>query len=153
MKVEPNHIGRVQYEDRFKQPLLFDGMNIGKMYPTDIDAITEYHDMLYMIMEVKREGVPLNRGQTTALIRLVNAVQETGRTAVLFICRHDIADPSQPIFLKDTIITEAYFKGDWYDLNPRTALYAWNYAMDWARRKEDKERYKSGTEFSSYPFS
>ena len=136
MEIKATDIARVQYEDRFKQPILFEGMTCGKIYPTDIDAITEYHDRLYIIMEVKREGVPLNCGQTTALMRMVDVVQQTGRTGVLFICRHNIEDSSQPIFLKDTIVTEVYYKGQWEELTPRTALDAWEYAIENEKRKE-----------------
>ena len=136
MKFKLTDIARVQNEKRFKQPILFDGMNLGKMYPTDIDAFTEYHNWFFMIMEVKGEGVPLNYGQTTALIRLTDTICKADKTAVLFICRHSVENTSQPIFLKDTTVTEVYYCGQWYTLSPRSASEAYMYAMDWARRHE-----------------
>ena len=67
---------------------------------------------------------------------MVDAIQQSGRTAVLFICRHNIEDPAQPILLRDTIVTEAYYNGGWENLTPRTALEAWEYAIKNEKRKE-----------------
>ena len=136
MKFKLTDIARIQNEGRFKQSLLFDGMNIGKMYPTDIDAFTEYHNWFFVIMEVKGKGVPLNHGQTTALMRLTDTLCKAEKTAVLFICRHSVADESRPIFLKDTVVTEVYYCGQWYTLSARSALEAYQYAMNWAINKE-----------------
>ena len=135
MRFKLTDIARIQNEDRFKQPILFDGMTFGNIYPTDIDAVTEYHGWFFIFMEVKGKGTPLNQGQTTALVRLVDTICQTGKTAILFICRHNVTDSSKPIFLKDTEITEVY-DGQWQKLEPRSALDAWEYAMNWARNKE-----------------
>ena len=53
----------VQNYERFRQPLLFDGLQKGKIYPTDIDAVLEYKDILWIIVEVKHKGVPITCGQ------------------------------------------------------------------------------------------
>ena len=136
MKFKLTDIARVQNEERFKQPLLFDGMNVGKMYPTDIDAFTEYHDWFFITMEVKGAGVPLNYGQTTALERLTDTILKANKTSILFICRHNVTDSTRPIFLKDTTVTEIYYCGVWYTVSPRSALEAYQYAMDWAQAIE-----------------
>lgn len=141
MKFKASDIARIQYEDRFKQPILFDGMTVDRIYPTDIDAFTEYHNKFFVFMEVKGNNVPLSYGQTIALQRLVDTIEEAGKYAVLFICRHSIEDRSMPIFLKDTEVTEVYYQREWHTLEPRTALDAWDYAMSWARRKEEQERW------------
>ena len=140
MKFKATDVARIQNEERFKQPLLFDGMCIGKMYPTDIDAITEYHNWFFIIMEVKGEGVPLNYGQTTALQRLVDTIEEANKVAVLYICRHNVSDSTKPIFLKDTMVTEAYYGGQWHNVIPLTAGEEWHSAMDWAMEEEREGR-------------
>lgn len=136
MKFKITDIARISNEDRFKQPILFDEMTFGNIYPTDIDAITEYHNWFFIFMEVKGEGVPLNRGQTTALMRLTDTICKADKSAVFFVCRHNVKDPTQPIFLKDTEVSEAYYCGQWHTLEPRTALEAWKHAMNWAKDKE-----------------
>ena len=129
-------IGKVKYEERFKQPLLFEGMTFDKIYPTDIDAITEYHNHFFIIMEVKGEGVPLSYGQLTALQRIVDALQDAKKDAVLFVCRHNVEDRTKPVLLRDTIVSEAYYNRQWYKIQPKTAGEVWFYAMERARRKE-----------------
>lgn len=137
MKFNITDIARISNEDRFKQPILFDGMTFRNIYPTDIDAVTEYHNWFFIFMEVKGIGVPLNRGQTTALTRLSDTIYQAGKTAVLFVCRHNVTDPTQPIFLRDTEVTEVYYDRQWHTVEPRTALEAWEYAMNWVRNKEE----------------
>ena len=137
----------IDFADRFRQPLLFEGMNIGKMYPTDIDAMTEYHDRLFIFMEVKYGDTPTNYGQFTALERTASALQETGRDAIVLICRHSVEDRTKPVLLKDTIVTNAFYKGEWYDADtPMTAGDTWKNLMNWAIRKEN------GYEENSNPF-
>ena len=131
--------GIIQYQDRFNQPLLFQGMIYDKICPTDIDAITEYHNRFFIVMEVKYRDAPLSYGQETALQRMVDAIQESKRTAVLFICRHDISDRTRPILLKDTILTDAYYDKQWYKPKAKTAGEAWIYAMRWAKSREDRK--------------
>ena len=107
-----------------------------RICPTDIDAFTEYHNRFFVIMEVKRGDAPLSYGQATALVRIVDALQDAGKDAVLYVCRHDIADCSRPVYLKDTIVTDAYWKRSWHKTKPKRALDVWNYTMHWAKLRE-----------------
>ena len=111
-------------------------MAFNKIYPTDIDAITEYHNRLFIIMEVKGEDVPLCFGQITALTRMVDALQDSKKDAILFICRHQVKEASQPIILKDTVVSEVYWNKQWYKIKPKPAGEAWFYALQYARKKE-----------------
>lgn len=128
--------GIIQFQDRFNQPLLFQGMTFDKICPTDIDAFTEYHNRFFIIMEVKYQDAPLSYGQETALSRLVDAIQESHRIAVLFICRHQVSDRSKPILLKDTMVTDAYYNHQWWKVKPRRTDEVWHYAMQWAKNRE-----------------
>lgn len=126
----------MQYDDRFRQPLLFEGMAYNNIYPTDIDAITEYHNRLFIIMEVKGEGVPLCYGQITALTRMVDALQDAEKEAILFVCRHNVLDSKKPVILKDTTVEDVYWNRRWHKIKKKTAGEAWLYAMQYARKKE-----------------
>lgn len=128
--------GIIQYQDRFNQPLLFQDMTFDKICPTDIDAFTEYHNKFFIIMEVKYHDAPLSYGQETALQRLVDAIQESNRIAVLFICRHQISDRSKPVLLKDTMVTDAYYNKQWWKMKPKSTNAVWHYAMQWAKDRE-----------------
>ena len=127
----------IDHADRFKQPLLFEDMTIGKMYPTDIDAMTEYHDRLFIFMEVKYADTQASYGQITALERMANALQETDRDLIVFICRHEIEDRTKPVLLKDTVVTDAYFKHTWYVSDGQLTMgEVWKQCMEWAMAKE-----------------
>lgn len=126
----------IQCQGRFNQPLLFEGMVYNRICPTDIDAFTEYHNWFFIIMEVKYQDAAMSYGQSTALQRLVDAIQESGRTGILFVCRHQISDSSEPILLKDTMVTDVYYEKQWRKIQPKRTGNAWEYAMRWARNKE-----------------
>lgn len=130
--------GIIQYQDRFNQPLLFQDMTFDRICPTDIDAFTEYHNWFFIIMEVKYQDATMSYGQSTALQRLVDAIQESNRTGILFVCRHQVSDRSKPILLKETMVTDAYYEKQWRRLQPRKTQDAWNYAMAWAKNKENR---------------
>ena len=138
MEYTDENRSQIQYIDCFKQPLLFEGMLVNKIYPTDIDAFTEYHNKLFIVMEVKGENVPLNYGQSTCLCRIVDALADAGKTAILYICRHTVKDKTQPIYLKDTIVTKAYYKGCWYDVKSKKAIELWTDTINLAKRLEEQ---------------
>lgn len=128
--------GIIQYQDRFNQQLLFQDMTFDKICPTDIDAFTEYHNWFFIIMEVKYQDAPLSYGQETALQRLVDAIQESNRIAVLFVCRHKVSDRAKPVLLKDTMVTDAYYNKQWWKMKPKSTNAVWHYAMQWAKDRE-----------------
>ena len=133
---------KVQYLDRFKQPILFEGMIFQKISPTDIDCFNEYHGRFWLFMEVKQGNAPFGGGQRKSLERTVDQIQKSGADAVLFIARHNTPTPN-PVTLKtDSICAEAYFKGQWYQIKPKTAGDAWEYAMNWAKDWEIYEAYE-----------
>lgn len=138
MEYTDENRSKIQYIDRFKQPLLFEGMLFNKIYPTDIDAFTEYHNKVFIVMEVKGENVPLNYGQSTCLCRIVDAIADAGKSAILYICRHTVEDKTQPIYLKDTIVTEAYYKGRWYKVKSKKAVDVWTNTINWAKQLEEQ---------------
>lgn len=139
MEIKPNNDrAHIDFADRFKQPILFEGLTIGKMYPTDIDAMTEYHNRLFIFMEVKYENTALGYGQQTALERLADAIQSTGKDALVLVCRHTVEDRTKPVMLRDTLVTSAYFKGAWYvSLEGVLTDKVWRDAMQWAMDKEE----------------
>lgn len=67
----------------------FRGMRFGNVTPTDIDAFFEFDDELFVLFETKHIGRNLPRGQRLGLQRLVDAVADSGREAILLIGEHD----------------------------------------------------------------
>lgn len=132
--------GKVQYDARFKQPVLFDGMTFNKITPTDIDAITEYHDRFFFIVELKYQDEEMSEGQARCLKRLVDAIEQSSdeRDAILVVCSHNVSDTRHSVFLKDAYIKKAYWKGGWVDVHKRVTVgEAWTQSMNWAKDKEN----------------
>lgn len=121
---------------RFTQPILFKGLEAtGGICPTDIDAITEYHDKLYIITEVKKEGTSISKGQTLCLTRLIDALEASGRVARLCICLHD-TDASEDVLLADTKVVLIYYNHIWHKVEKDVSFGdAWKYWINWAKQK------------------
>lgn len=68
----------------------FSGLRFGKITPTDIDAMLEFNDRLFVLIEGKRVGAPLSFGQRLALERLTDALHAPPRRiATVVIVDHD----------------------------------------------------------------
>lgn len=104
--------GTPQRLDVMKQVVNFEGLRIsGNITPTDIDGFFEIHGETFVFFEVKLEGAQLPKGQSLALTRLVDYLQQAGRDAVLFVCTHRVRDTSQQIMAQDLTVTKVYYKG------------------------------------------
>lgn len=120
---------------RFTQPILFKGLEtVGGICPTDIDAITEYHDKLYIIVEVKKEGASISKGQVLCLTRLIDALEASGRIAILCICLHN-TDASEDVLLADTRVALTYYHHTWRKIEKDISFgNAWKYWINWAKQ-------------------
>lgn len=99
---------------RKKQIVDFCGIRYGAATPTDLDAFIEKNDKLFMFFEFKHRTAKLSNGQELAYVRIVDALEETSRKAVLFICRHEIDDPEMDIDAATTVVDKYYFEKKWY---------------------------------------
>ena len=80
--------GKQHSPDRAQQERDFSALRYGKITPTDIDAIIEYHDKGYIIIEVKLAGIDVQYGQYLALVRLCDDLQKNKPT-ILILARHN----------------------------------------------------------------
>ena len=139
MIYDDSNRGLIQCQGRIKQLIEFAGMPIGPIGLTDIDATCEYHNTLWVFMEVKKKGREIDdaKGQEVWYLRTINAIDRSGKDAVLYVCEHSVEDPRRPILLKDTEVTKAYWKGRWYSPpRPINAKQVFDHAIDFARRME-----------------
>lgn len=139
MNYDDSNRGLIQCQGRAKQLIEFAGMPIGPIGLTDIDATCEYHNTLWVFMEVKKKGREIDdsKGQEVWYTRTINAIDRSGKDAVLYVCEHSVEDPRRPILLKDTEVTKAYWKGRWYSPpRPINAKQVFDHAIDFARRME-----------------
>jgi len=77
----------IRSRSNLAQVINFSGLKFGSMYPSDIDAIIEVRDKLWIVIEVKHGDAEPPFGQRLMLERLVDALSEH-RQAILFLANH-----------------------------------------------------------------
>ena len=83
-------------------------MQWGTITPTDIDAIVDYQNKIWIIYEVKMVGKDVPYGQRLALMRLIQNAKNSGKHGCAMIVEHNVTDPHNNVFLKDCIVREMY---------------------------------------------
>lgn len=99
-----------------KQLIDFQGLNVDDhIYPTDIDALIEYHDSEYILLEVKYKGARVPYSQRIAMQRMIDDFAKIGKSAIAIIGEHAITDPNQLIVAADCAVREVYYgsEGIW----------------------------------------
>lgn len=112
MEYKDNNRGKIQFRDRARQIVDFSGMRYGKITPTDIDGLIEYHSIgAYALFEFKLEGCDIPLGQMRALTEIVDDLNKVGKLACLFICEHNAENPEQDIVAAEAKVKAIYYKG------------------------------------------
>lgn len=114
--------GLIQNRERARQIIAYDGLQFKRrITPTDIDGYFEYDDKVFVFYELKYGNAYPPKGQLLALKRIVKAITETGRKAVLFICSHSVGDPDKDIDAANATVTSLYMGGEMMRGDGRTA--------------------------------
>lgn len=93
-----------------KQLIDFQGLDLdGGLYPTDIDAIIEYHDMEYILVEVKYKNKRVPYSQKLALQRMIEDFTKAGKRAIALIAEHYESDPRKPVVAANCRVRELYY--------------------------------------------
>ena len=92
------------------------------LLPTDIDGLIEWRDKAYIIIEVKKEGTPLHRGQKLAIERMVRDFQRLGKEACAILVMHNVFDVQKSVFVAEHRVTAVYNGKAWRQ--PKTACSA-----------------------------
>ena len=98
----------IQNMDRFRQPIIFTGLNFGNIFPTDIDGMIEYKNKSYLFFEIKYREKEVPFGQKLALERLVNDTSEKKHSIALII-QHDERDTNKGVVVKNCFVREVYY--------------------------------------------
>lgn len=101
-------MSKILYTERMKQLIDFNGMDYGKIYPTDIDGMIEYKNIAYLYYEVKYGNKEVPFGQKLALERLVEDARKVGKKAIAIVAEHDIEDVKANVILADCNVREVY---------------------------------------------
>lgn len=93
-----------------KQLIDFQGLELdGGIYPTDLDALIEYHDAEYILIELKFEKAKVPYGQRLALQRMVDDFTKAGKRAIALVAEHYDSDPRKPVIAANCKVRELYY--------------------------------------------
>ena len=103
----------IENRERFNQFIDYSGLTFGTLHPTDIDGVLEYRNKGFILFEVKMNNVWMPQGQRIALTRITDALAMS-KPAILFVARHNVLDPRVDVDASRCIVTEYYYKGQWW---------------------------------------
>lgn len=98
------------------------------LYPTDIDALIEYHDMEYILVEVKYKNKRVPYSQKLAIQRMIEDFTKAGKRAIALVAEHYESDPRKPVVAANCKVRELYYGEEcqWrapaYELTVRQAV-------------------------------
>ena len=106
--------GVIKYVARAQQINDFSGMLLGKITPTDIDAVIEYQDKAYIFIEIKYKDKDLPYGQRLALERLANDTIKAGKKSIVLVAEHEVENTHQSVDTAQCRIRKYYFNNQWH---------------------------------------
>ncbi len=109
---------------RARQLVVFDGMKMRGIAPTDVDAVVEYKDAAWMVFEVKRRGKPVPTGQRVAMERFVRDMWRVGKAAFAAVVENDVDDPREDVDLAKCEVRAVYMGGEFEWRRPRRKMTA-----------------------------
>jgi len=116
----------IKSRDRAKQLIDFGGIEFGeRIWPTDFDALIEWHDKAWLLFEVKMYDVDVPTGQRLAIERFVKDTSMAGKRSMAVVVQHSILDPNETVTLAKCRVREIYVGGQnvWRPtIRPMTAL-------------------------------
>lgn len=102
--------------ERARQLVSFHNLQYGKNNrPTDVDALFELRDKLYVIVETKFEGNQMPFGQKLALERLVDDLSQV-KPALLILATHT-TPADEMIDLGSTKVVSFRYERAWHEIN------------------------------------
>ena len=101
--------GKIVDRDRARQIIDFSGLKYGKITPTDIDGMIEYHDKGYIIYETKYDGAVMPRGQELALERISN---ELKKPSIIIVSDHN-HPIDEDIDIANSLVRKIFYAGKW----------------------------------------
>lgn len=103
--------GEIVSRNRARQIRDFSGLLFGKITPTDIDGLIEYHGKAYIIIELKLGNAGLPDGQRLALERLADDLTRASKPTLFIVAMHNVINPDDDIDVARAIVAEYRFKG------------------------------------------
>lgn len=108
--------GVIYNRARATQVIDFSGLRYGTITPTDIDGFTDFHNKMFVWVELKHDAAPLPFGQKLALERATDACERGGVPSYLIVARHNEPEHND-INAASCVVTQVYHVGRWKDIS------------------------------------
>lgn len=134
--------GTYQNVDFAKQLVSFEGMTfigssgIRNVTPTDIDGYIQLDNQnAFIFFELKHGETHLPNGQAKAFMRLIDALCESGKNAILFVGKHD-CEAEEHVIAGEAEVDRYYINKQWIHVNPAPLKNYINGYLEYISRKE-----------------
>lgn len=129
---------RIKNPHYAKQLIDFQGLGLdGGIYPTDIDALIEYHDTEYILVELKYKNTRVPYSQKVAIQRMVDDFTKVGKQAIAIVAEHHASNPSKPVIAANCRVREIYY-GEECEWRPPTHQLTVRQAVDHFHGRKEK---------------
>ena len=132
MKYDDDNRGKIQNRERARQIIDFSGIRYGNITPTDLDGFFEKGNKTFVFYEYKLPEAEMPNGQRLALMRLVDGLSTAGKSAVLFLCRHNEYNPKADVKAEQAIVEAIYWNKVWHKGSNLTVKEQTDRFMKWA---------------------
>lgn len=128
---------KIQNSKLVVQALDFNGVEMGRIYPSDCDWIIELDNKFLILGEVKYKGTPLKTGQRLMLERISDnwSKADEGNRSVVLKCEHEHPDENTNIPLRNTEVTFVYKDGMWERESSPLIPYLNRLGKEWECKK------------------
>ena len=109
--------GVIQNVARAQQVNDFRNLVYGKITPTDLDGLIEYHNKAYVFVEIKYKNKDVPFGQRLAIERLVNDLSGK-KKCLAMICEHDTRNTNEHVDVASCKVRQVYFSDELYWREP-----------------------------------
>jgi hypothetical protein len=104
--------GVIRNREQASQIKDYSGLKFGKITPTDIDGMIEYHDKGMIFLEIKYKDADMPYGQKLALERLCDFLNQAGKPTIVIVASHE---SDEDIDVANTIVKKYRWNYEWKD--------------------------------------
>lgn len=105
--------GVIRNKVRRNQIVNYSGLRFGSITPTDLDGLLEFYDQAWVGIELKLEGVEIQRGQELAFERATDDWQKSGKPALFIVADHAEYDTEKEIDAANATIRKYRSRRRW----------------------------------------
>jgi hypothetical protein len=103
-------MGLIRDRKQTTQGIDFQGIERGKIHPSDVDAVLEFDNRALILIEVKRKGNNIPTGQRLLLERIADKWE----VGIVLKVEHEVYNTDIDIPLSECKVTAMYHKGEWF---------------------------------------